>query len=219
MRKFSYILLFALVFAVCLPLCADTVYLKNGNTLKGKIVRQTNTEVEIQVGHSGTVTIGRSEVEKVEINEDYGALDKPPKEEEPEEPQNQKTGAKPSGFRGFILGLTLGFILLAAVFAFPIVGFCLWLAIRIFDSDNPKNRYLIAVLWLIALFALSIPVGILLPEPAAPVVNIILTMLVLMLYYKLGFLKAVLVFFFTIILEVLAVILILVVLWAALTAA
>jgi clan AA aspartic protease (TIGR02281 family) len=46
------------------PARADSVFLKNGNEVKGLIVSQTKTEVEVDIGY-GSVTLQRADIERI----------------------------------------------------------------------------------------------------------------------------------------------------------
>ncbi len=52
--------------AWCCVASADTIHLKNGNTLKGHIIRTNGQEVVIEVPELGTMTVRREEIASIE---------------------------------------------------------------------------------------------------------------------------------------------------------
>jgi len=218
MRKNLQIIVAAAILFISLPLLADTVHLKNGNTLKGRILSQNDKEIEIQVGHTGIVTVARDDVADVEIDDNYGALNEPPTQGEAEVTEKEETlenmGESMETFSGFLLGLSFGLLVFSVVIVIPIVSFCLWLAIKIVDSQNGRNRFFMAVGFMIILTIASLVTGLFLPLLAGLVMDILLLMIVLLAYYKLTFFRALAAFIITIVLEFFGVLLALLILFS-----
>jgi hypothetical protein len=60
------------------PLRGDTVYLKNGNWIDGRVAGENDQSVQLQIGSIGTIDIPKVTVERVETNSRYGAVPRPP---------------------------------------------------------------------------------------------------------------------------------------------
>ena len=66
MKKISlHVLLFALLVGAPSASRADVVYIKGGGKLEGRIVEQTDSKVEVDIG-AGTLTFPMSSVERIE---------------------------------------------------------------------------------------------------------------------------------------------------------
>ena len=219
MKKYGHILLCAMVLALCAPAFADSIFLKNGNKLKGRIVGQTE-EVEIQVSPSGTTTVARRDIDRIEINQDYGALnEKPEKRVEPEPAPKEKEPAKDENGKrklndfeyaivGFFFGLTIGVVIFGFLIAAPVMAFCLWLSIKIFDGDNPHNSYMVAIGWVVLMILASLPVAIAFPGLLGLLVDIVIVIIILMAYYKLNLIRSVFILILYVVFQIIAVVVI-----------
>ena len=49
---------------------ADTVYLKNGNKLKGIITKETDTSVELKINPGAKVTFSKNDIKNIENHSD-----------------------------------------------------------------------------------------------------------------------------------------------------
>ncbi len=220
MKKHRHILLCAIVLVLCVPAFADSVILKNGNKLKGRIVRQTDEEVEIQVSPSGTTTVSRRDIDGIEINQDYGALNKKPEkraEPEPapidEEPAKEKNGKRKLNdfeyaIAGFFVGLAIGIVIFGFIIAAPVMAFCLWLSIKIFDGDNLHNSYMVAIGWVVLMILASVPVAIAFPGLLGLLVDVVIVIIILMAYYKLSLIRSVLILVLYVVFQVIALVVI-----------
>jgi HEAT repeat protein len=89
LRLLTVAVIAAAVLMLHFPAYADTIILKNGCRLHGKVVRESEDEVVINVGGAGTVTVRRSRIEKIRrdrIGLPPGGLDEP-ETDEPDKPQ------------------------------------------------------------------------------------------------------------------------------------
>ncbi|MFH1421627.1 MAG: HEAT repeat domain-containing protein [Planctomycetota bacterium] len=88
-------LLFLLLFI--LHVSADTVTLKNGGKLHGKVIMETEKEVVIEVAGSGTITIPKKDYISVEKNEKDAEIPKTSwvTEDKPTEPQKEPAETTP----------------------------------------------------------------------------------------------------------------------------
>jgi len=77
-----YKLILAAVFVciLCSGVVADTIELKNGRKLFGKIVKEDEKEVTLQLPNKGIITVKQKDVEKIEKNEIEGPKVPPPSE-------------------------------------------------------------------------------------------------------------------------------------------
>lgn len=57
-----------LVAAFAAPLGADVIHLKNGETFKGRIVRQTESEIQLETSPGAVLTFPRAQVENIETD-------------------------------------------------------------------------------------------------------------------------------------------------------
>ncbi|MFA5059573.1 MAG: DUF2059 domain-containing protein [Candidatus Omnitrophota bacterium] len=92
LKKTSLILFFS--FLICLPSFAETIYLKNGKTINGKITEKTNTQVKINVNGIG-ITYYADEIERIDGGVSFAPLVKPVPSSSP----------SPANKRGLILSL------------------------------------------------------------------------------------------------------------------
>lgn len=74
----------AFLCAICSAVCADTIVLRNGGKLQGKIVSENETEVTIEMPNTGTITVKRANIGEILKEE---PADPPEKKEPSEEPQ------------------------------------------------------------------------------------------------------------------------------------
>ncbi len=73
-----------LALVVLAPLRADTVWLKNGGAIDGKVIKETSDRVVVETG-AGKVTLDRSQVDRIERSGQPAEATPPPKEEPPTE--------------------------------------------------------------------------------------------------------------------------------------
>lgn len=174
--------------AICSnPAYADTVILKNGGKLKGKILSQTEEEVVIEISDAGRVTIKMKVVADIVIEpEDKSVEVLPPskvdKKAKPSLKDKDRTG-EPEGAEEEASVLE---ILIRAVLAVLFSGFLLWGAINLTDPGNRKNKFLAAVGWSIIITGASL---------CWPLYGLIFSLMVLMMilfsYYDLSFFRTI----------------------------
>lgn len=85
-------LFFALV--VLAPVQADTVWLKNGGAIDGKVIKETSDRVVVETG-AGKVTLDRSQVDRIERSGQPAAPAPPPDEDATPEPAPPKESSEP----------------------------------------------------------------------------------------------------------------------------
>jgi hypothetical protein len=85
-----FLLAAAFLCAICSAVCADTIILRNGGKLQGKIVSENEKEVTIEMPNTGTITVKRANIR--EILKEKPA--DPPKEKPKPAEQPQKAEPK-----------------------------------------------------------------------------------------------------------------------------
>lgn len=91
---------FLLLVLFAWPALADEIYLKNKRSIVGRITKVTKTEVTIQIGDIGSMTIKRSEIERIEFTDADGSeylkkWEDPDSIEEEKETPEKKPEASP----------------------------------------------------------------------------------------------------------------------------
>jgi len=166
------LVLAVVLLAICSsPAYADTVFLKNGGKLKGKIISQTEEEVVIEISNAGRVTIKMNVVADIVI--------------EKAEPSLKEKGraGKPEGAEEEASVLE---ILIRVVLSVLFSGFLLWGAIGLADPGNKKNKFLAAVGWSIIITGANL---------CWPLYGLVLALIVLMMilfsYYNISFFRTI----------------------------
>lgn len=72
MRRFSFVCCVVIVLGAVTAARADSIYLKNGNILEGKIVKSNEEKVWISLGGKAQIVVEQSEIEKIERDEKDG---------------------------------------------------------------------------------------------------------------------------------------------------
>jgi hypothetical protein len=225
MKVIGLVFLFsASVILVCSPAIADEVTLKNNNVITGKIISESDDEIVIQVGASGTVTIRRSDVKDIErrpvedntieLEEENDSLINPAVYRWISLARAFPRGHPIRSFFEKLLALYFGLLLLGLVLVVAAASMWMWLAIKVVDSNNPRNTYLISLFWnslrMGIGLALSAVLGNLLVNP----LSLIGFIVILVAYYHLGLLKTIVTIIVTYILAIASFILIFLVLVA-----
>jgi len=91
MRKIAVII--GLVLVISCFAFADTVVLKNGRRLHGKIVSENDREVVIELARLGSITVRRQQIKEIIKNKRTGPI--APKPSEPEKPKDPSKPEKP----------------------------------------------------------------------------------------------------------------------------
>ena len=83
-----------LAFAVLAPLRADTVWLKNGGAIDGKVIQETSDRVVVETG-AGKVTLDRSQVDRIERSGQPAEAESPKEVTPAPEPEPAKEQSPP----------------------------------------------------------------------------------------------------------------------------
>jgi hypothetical protein len=88
MSRFTRVCAFAAALVIaCTAAYADTILLKNGRKLYGKVIKQDEKEVTISIGEDSTITVKRDQIDNIQVDDIKGP-EIPPRSSSPLVPLN-----------------------------------------------------------------------------------------------------------------------------------